>query len=87
MISAQGRSFNEIRSVLTKAQTGLTSEISKLSLQNRHALINTDVLLEEFNGLVEKFRAQLDEQQGAQQKPMDRDPLKLRIEELFDGKV
>ncbi|WP_122415955.1 PIN-like domain-containing protein [Pseudomonas viridiflava] len=87
VISAQGRSFNEIRSVLTKAQTGLTSEISKLSLQNRHALINTDVLLEEFNGLVEKFRAQLDEQQGAQQKPMDYDPLKLRIEELFYGKV
>ncbi|WP_024692727.1 PIN-like domain-containing protein [Pseudomonas syringae] len=87
VISAQGRGFAEIRNVLNKAQTGLAAEISKLNFQNRHALINTDALLEEFNGLVDKFRAQLDEQQEAQQKPMANDPLKYRIEELFEGKV
>ncbi|WP_122679551.1 PIN domain-containing protein [Pseudomonas viridiflava] len=87
VISAQGRSFNEIRSVLSKAQAGLAAEISKLRLQNRHALIDADALLNEFDRLVEKFGAQLDQQQEAQQKPMEVDALKYRIENLFDGKV
>ncbi len=87
VISAQGRSFSEIRNVLGKAKTGLAAEISKLRLQNRHALIDADALVDEFNTLVEKFFLQLDQQQEAQQKPMDYDQLKNRIEELFDGKV
>lgn len=87
VISAQGRRFSELRTILTKAQTSLSSDISKLSLQKRHALIDSDALLSEFGDLVRKFQNQLDEQQEAQQKPMEKDFLKYRIEELFEGKV
>lgn len=87
VISAQGRRFNELRNVINKSRTSLFTEISKLSLQKRHALIDSEALLSEFDTLVNKFLAQLEDLQQSQQKPTDPDPLKHRIEELFDGKV
>lgn len=87
VIAAQGRKFSDIRNILTKAKTGLSTEISKLSLQKRHALIDTDSLLSEFDELVKKFLEQLDQQQQSQQRPTEKDPLKYRIEELFHEKV
>lgn len=87
VIASQGRRFSEIRNILTKAKTGLFSEISKLSLQKRHALIDTESLLSEFDDLVKKFIDELDKQQQSQQKPTEKDPLKYRIEELFHERV
>ncbi|MHC8313336.1 PIN domain-containing protein [Pseudomonas sp. GT1P32] len=87
VIAAQGRKFSDIRNILTKAKTGLFTEISKLSLQKRHALIDTESLLSEFDELVKKFLDQLDQQQHSQQRPTEKDPLKYRIEELFHEKV
>lgn len=87
VIAAQGRRFSEIRKVIEKAKLDLTNGISNLQLTKRHTLINPDPLITGFDKLTSEFLAELDELQENQQALNTPDPIKERIEKIFDGKV
>lgn len=87
VIAEQGKRFNDIRQVVEKAQTNLVADISKLNLQKRHALINPELLISGFDKLAQGFLTELNELEKGQQTITALDPLKTKIEELFENKV
>lgn len=87
VIAGQGKRFSEIRNVIDISKTTLSKEIEKLRLHKRHALINPDPLINGFEALTESFLSELDTLQQAQQTLTSPDPLKERIETLFNEKV
>ena len=87
VIAAQGRRFSEIRKVIEKAKLDLTNGISNLQLTKRHTLINPEPLTTGFDKLTSEFLAELDKLQENQQTLNASDPIKKRIEDIFDGKV
>lgn len=87
VIAEQGKRFNDIRQVIEKIQTSLATEISKLNLQKRHALINPELLISGFEKLTEGFLTELEDLEKTQQTITSTDPLKIKIEELFENKV
>lgn len=87
VIAAQGRRFSDIRKVVEKAKTDLANSINNLQLTKRHALINPEPLTTGFENLTSTFLAELDKLQESQQTLTAPDPIKTKIEEIFDGKV
>lgn len=87
VIAAQGRRFSDIRKVVEKAKTDLANSINNLQLTKRHALINPEPLTTGFENLTSSFLAELDKLQESQQTLTAPDPIKTRIENIFDGKV
>ncbi len=87
VIAAQGRRFSDIRKVVEKAKTDLANSINNLQLTKRHALINPEPLTTGFENLTSTFLAELDKLQESQQTLTAPDPIKIRIEDIFDGKV
>lgn len=87
VIAEQSKRFSEVRRTIEKARSSLFSELEKLQLQKRHSLINPQPLTTGFESLVDNFLAELDRLQETQQKLTAPDPLKQKIETLFDGKV
>lgn len=87
VIAAQGRRFSEIRKVIEKAKLDLTNGISNLQLTKRHALIDPEPLTTGFEKLTADFLLKLSKLQENQQTLNTPDPIKNRIEEIFDGKV
>ncbi|MBC3210269.1 DUF4935 domain-containing protein [Pseudomonas sp. SWRI111] len=87
VIAAQGRRFSDIRKVVEKAKTDLANSINNLQLTKRHALINPEPLTTGFENLTSNFLAELDKLQESQQTLTAPDPIKTRIEDIFDGKV
>lgn len=87
VIAAQGRRFSEIRKVIEKAKTDLANSINNLQLTKRHTLINPEPLTTGFETLTSNFLAELDKLQESQQTLTAPDPIKIKIEDIFDGKV
>lgn len=87
VIAGQGRRFTDIRKVIENAKANLSKDIHNLQLKQRHALINPEPLISGFEKLTENFLRELEELQKSQQTLTARDPLKERIEELFNKKV
>lgn len=87
VIAAQGRRFSEIRKVIEKAKADLTNGINNLQLTKRHTLINPEPLTTGFEKLTSKFLAELEKLQESQQTLTAPDPIKIKIEDIFDGKV
>lgn len=87
VIAGQGKRFSEIRNIIDLSKTTLSKEIEKLRLHKRHALINPDPLINGFETLTENFLSELNKLQQAQQTLTSPDPLKERIETLFNEKV
>lgn len=87
VIAAQGRRFSEIRKVIDKAKLDLTNGINGLQLTKRHTLINPEPLTTGFEKLTTEFLSELDKLQQSQQTLNSPDPIKDRIEQIFDGKV
>lgn len=87
VIAEQNRRFTEVRRIIDKARGGLFADLEKLQLNKRHSLINPQPLIAGFEKLVDDFLADLDRLQEAQQKLGSPDPLKEKIEVLFDGRV
>lgn len=87
VIAAQGRRFSEIRKVIEKAKSDLANGINNLQLTKRHTLINPEPLIAGFEAVSANFLAELDKLQESQQTLTAPDPVKLKIEEIFDGKV
>ncbi|MGY2191876.1 PIN-like domain-containing protein [Pseudomonas pergaminensis] len=87
VIAAQGRRFSDIRKVIEKAKSELTNNINNLQLTKRHTLIDPEPLTTGFERLTADFLDELDRLQKSQQTLTAPDPIKTRIEEIFDGKV
>jgi predicted nucleic acid-binding protein len=87
VIAEQSRRFAEVREIVEKAKAGLTSPLEKLQLPKRHALIDPQPLIDGFDRLVAEYLAKLDALSKKQQDLLGPDPLKNRLELLFDGKV
>ena len=87
VIAAQGRRFSEIRKVVEKAKSELTNNINSLQLSKRHTLIDPEPLTTGFDKLTTDFLNELTKLQKNQQTLTAPDPIKVRIEDIFDGKV
>jgi hypothetical protein len=87
VIAAQGRRFSDIQKVIEKAKSDLGSSINNLQLTKRHALIDPEPLTTGFGKLADDFLAKLEKLKKSQQSLTDPDPIKIRLEDIFDGKV
>ncbi|AVS85366.1 hypothetical protein C8239_11875 [Paracidovorax avenae] len=87
VIAEQNKRFAEVRRTIEKARSSLFADLEKLQLQKRHSLINPQALTSGFEKLAGEFLTELDQLQETQQKLSAPDPLKKKIETLFDGRV
>lgn len=87
VIAEQSKRFTDVRRAIEKAQSSLLADLEKLQLHRRHSLINPQPLTTGFEKLVSEFLADLSRLQETQQKLSAPDPLKAKIEALFDGRV
>lgn len=87
VIAAQGRRFSDIRKVIEKAKSDLAISINNLQLTKRHTLIDPEPLISGFDKLTDDFLAKLDGLKESQQTLTAPDPIKIKLEDIFDGKV
>ena len=87
VMADQNNKFSEVRNVINRATIGLKNDLAKLQLERRHTLIDPKPVLEGFEKLAKKFLSDLKNNQKGQQKVNRPDPLKSRLEDLFDGRV
>lgn len=87
VIAEQNKRFVEVRRTVEKALSSLFADLEKLQLQKRHSLINPQAFTSGFEKLAGEFLTELDQLQETHQKLLAPDPLKEKIESLFDGRV
>jgi predicted nucleic acid-binding protein len=87
VIAEQVKRFNEVRRSINKAKTDLANDLAKFRLQERHSLINTQLLMAGFEKLTEGFFDDLDNIEKSQQTIHAEDKLKDRLELLFQNRV
>ena len=87
VIAEQNKRFTEVRRTIEKSKSGLFADLEKLQLQKRHSLINPQALISGFQRLADEFLTELGQLQETQQKLSAADPLKEKIEVLFDSRV
>ncbi len=87
VIAEQNKRFSDVRRTIEKARISLFADLDKLQLQKRHSLINPQPLMAGFDQLANAFLSDLDRLRETQQKLSEPDPLKDKIEALFDGRV
>lgn len=87
VIAEQGKRFSEVRRTIEKSRGSMFADLEKLQLHKRHSLINPEPLLSGFEKLVDEFLNELNSLQESQQKLTEPDPLKAKIETLFEGRV
>lgn len=87
VIAEQNRRFSDISKVIENSRSELTSGINRLQLSKRHALIDPEPLLNGFKELTDRFLVTLDDLRKGQQELTGPDPIKDRLETLFDKKV
>ena len=87
VLADQSKRFSEVRTAVDAARRTLRSDLEKLQLDRRHSLINPTPLTDGFDRLTENFLEDLARIQKAQQKLTDSDPLKDKIETLFEGRI
>jgi len=88
VIAEQTRGFTKVHNVVKEAQSKLDIELAELAKTKRHFVIESiEPLFNEFKELADHFLNKLDQVKEKQQKLTAPDPLKEKIEELFDKKV
>lgn len=87
VLADQNKRFAEVKNVVTKAKEGLRTDLEKLQLERRHSLIDPAPLVNGFDQLARDFLTSLESIQKDQQKLTEPDPLKEKIEALFNGHV
>jgi hypothetical protein len=87
VIAEQVRRFSEVKRTVEKAKTGLTTELTKLKLQDRHSLIDPEPLLSGFEKLTQTFLGELGNLEKDQQTLSGEDQLKNKLEALFSTRV
>ena len=87
VIADQNRKFTEVRNVINRTGSNLKSSIKNLSLEGRHSLIDPDKVLNDMRDFVKGSSKYLGDIEKNIQKVNETDPLKSRLEEIFDGRV
>ncbi len=87
VIAEQNQSFVSVPNTIEKAKSALFSEINKLNLAKRHAVIDPEPLISDLDRLINEFIGRLSPLEEQQQKLTEADPLQAQIEELFDNRV
>ncbi|EEA93872.1 PIN domain-containing protein [Pseudovibrio sp. JE062] len=87
VIADQHKRFAEVRKTVEKAKSELNGGINLLQLEKRHSLIDPKPLISGFEKLTDKFLRDLEETEKKQQKLNEEDPVKNRLDNLFDGRV
>lgn len=87
VIGDQAQRFNEVRSAVDKARDGLKTELAKLQLERRHSLIDPEPIISGFQSASNEFLSKLGDLEKQQIGLTDTDPLRSKIEELFEGRV
>lgn len=87
VILSQKKRFSEIKDVLISSQNKLRAEIDNLQLERRHSLIDPSPVTKGFKDLIDRFLNDLTNLQKDQQPITGHDPIKEKIDSLFEGKV
>jgi len=87
VVAEQGKRFSEVRKAVEKAKSSLIVELEKLQLRKRHSLIDPQPLMDGFESLATQFFERLESLRQTQQGLTGPDPLKAKIEALFEGRV
>ena len=87
VIADQKRRFSEVKRTVEKSKNTLIAELEELQLSKRHSLINPAELVEGYEQLTKKFLNNLDGLQKKQQGLTGSDPLREKVEKLFDDRV
>lgn len=87
VISDQNKRFAEVKGVVEKARDDLRNKLAQLQLEKRHSLIDPSALTDGFDKLSADFLQTLEGIQEEQQKLHEPDPLKQKLEDLFDERV
>lgn len=87
VIAEQIKRFSEVKRAIEKSKTGLSNELEKLKLQERHSLINPEPLISSIGNLTSEFLDELEKLEKSQQTISGEDHLKIKLESLFDGRM
>ncbi|RLD00722.1 MAG: hypothetical protein DRI65_16205 [Chloroflexota bacterium] len=87
VIADQKKRFSDVRKSVEKSKAGLIAELDNLQLRKRHSLINPDKLVIGYEKLTKEFLEELDELQKKQQDLTDFDPLREKLEHIFNEHV
>ncbi len=87
VINDQNKKFDEIHKVLDKSENEIKNEFKKLDIDNRHSLIKYDKFFEEHSKLFISFKSELNILKTKQQQIRDKDEIKEKIENIFNGKI
>ncbi len=87
VIADQRSRFADVRKILETAQQNLESELQQLQLKRRHSNINPDSFTKKLVKLTGEFTAELDALEKAHTANVEKDELRERIENLFEGRL
>jgi hypothetical protein len=87
VIAKQNTKFNEVRKVVGSVVSKLEGDLGQLDLIKRHSTINTDTLLADIKGAVEKFTPLLDAFESGHFRLDGEDQIRARLEIIFNGRV
>ncbi len=87
VIADQKKRFLDVRNAVKKSKASLITDLNNLQLSTRHSLINPDNLINGYEKLTNEFLNELDGLQKKQQGLTAFDPLREKIEKLFNDRV
>jgi hypothetical protein len=87
VIGEQLATFEKVRKTIEDGQLDLLKKLEDLNLSKRHSSINVDPLTSDFKILVDNFLSQLEDLKKSHPQLSGSDPVKNKVEELFDSHV
>jgi len=87
VIATQNNLFSKVSQIIETSRDGLSNRLSELQIKQRHTLIDIEPLTSGFEKLTGDFLAALDKLREKQQQTIGSDPLRDRIEKLFEGRI
>lgn len=87
VICDQYNRFTEVKKILNDSQSKLSSALSNLQLDKRHALINTKKLLEEMDKITNKYLEELEKLEKKSINIDSEDRIRLKIDGLFEDRI
>jgi len=79
--------FFDVRKILETTQQDIDNELQKLQLKKRHSNINPDSFTQKLGKLIDEFTSELDALEKAHTENVEKDELRERIENLFEGRL
>ncbi|WP_422365759.1 PIN-like domain-containing protein [Pelagibius sp.] len=83
VLADQKGRFGEVRKAIDDALSTLENNLGKLQLGKRHAVIDTDPMVQQVRSCVEGFRSELDELEAQQNEAHEDDALRTQIDGLL----